>query len=74
MSELSRPTKPKHYDFGIEPWDVIKEWKLSYWAGNAVKYICRAGLKDGNTRVQDLKKALENLTEELKQALEEEGD
>ena len=66
----SRPPKPSHYDFGIEPWDVIKEWGLSYWAGNAIKYICRAGLKDGNSRSNDIRKAIENLQEEYQNSLE----
>ena len=72
MSESSRPQKPSHYDHSIEPWDVIQSWELSFWAGNTVKYICRAGRKSGNTRVNDLRKALENLNEEYRHAIEEE--
>ncbi len=72
MSESTRPQKPSHYDHNIEPWDVIKSWGLSFWTGNTVKYICRAGTKAGNSRVDDLRKALENLNEEYRHAIEEE--
>ena len=61
--ELERKEPPKHYDHEIQPWDVINEWKLDFWAGNALKYICRAGKKEGNTAVQDYKKAITYLEE-----------
>lgn len=51
---------PRHYTEGknIEPIQVIEDWKLGFHLGNAVKYICRAGLKDGSSEVEDLNKAL----------------
>ena len=61
--ELTRKEPPEHYDHEIQPWDVIDEWKLDFWAGNALKYICRAGKKEGNTAVQDYKKAITYLEE-----------
>ena len=37
---------------------VIEAWNLGFHLGNTVKYISRAGKKDGNSATQDLKKAL----------------
>ena len=53
-------TSPTHYTQGsLQPYDVIDDWELDYYAGSAVKYICRAGHKEDE--VQDLKKAVEFL-------------
>ena len=49
---------PAYYNIGtIEAIDVIEDWDLDFSLGSAVKYICRAGHKDGNTKLQDLQKA-----------------
>lgn len=46
----------EHYrKFKIQPWDVIDEYELSFYAGNALKYLLRAGHK--GSKVEDLKKA-----------------
>ncbi len=53
--------RPSHYDIhplGIQVIDVIQHLELSFECGNALKYICRAGRKDGNPTVQDLRKAI----------------
>lgn len=48
---------PSHYDGGdIQPWDVIDAFGLDYYLGNILKYTCRAGKKDGESRLKDLKK------------------
>ncbi len=65
-----RPRIPFHYEGEIQPWDVIRDWGLDFWEGNALKYICRAGRKDGNSRAQDIRKAIENLKEVYQQCLE----
>lgn len=45
----------EHYrKFKIQPWDVIDEYGLSFYAGNALKYLLRAGNK--GAKVEDLKK------------------
>lgn len=45
-----------HYrKFKIQPWDIIDEYDLSFYAGNALKYLLRAGRK--GSKVEDLKKA-----------------
>ncbi len=49
---------PSHYQRGsIEVWDFIADQKLDYFAGNVVKYICRAGHKDYESEIDDLLKA-----------------
>ena len=50
---------PDHYHpNSIEAIKVIEAWSLNFNLGNVIKYISRAGLKDIDTREQDLKKAL----------------
>jgi hypothetical protein len=49
---------PPHYTRGKhEPIDVIEDWQLGFHLGNAVKYISRAGYKDPDKTIEDLKKA-----------------
>jgi len=43
-----------HYLKKVQPWDVIDEYDLNYYAGNVVKYIMRYQEKNGK---QDLEKA-----------------
>lgn len=58
---------PSHYCDGreYEPKDVIADWNLNFFLGSAVKYIARAGRKPGNTKEQDLKKAIQYLQFEI---------
>ena len=50
---------PNHYTSGsIEVIDYIEDQKFPYHLGNAVKYISRAGKKDPEKTVEDLKKAV----------------
>ena len=42
---------------------------MNYHLGNAIKYVCRAGHKD--SKVDDLKKAIHYLTNELDHTLSE---
>ena len=51
---------PAHYaeDREIEPIALIEDWDLSFSLGNAIKYISRAGRKDAEKIVEDLKKAI----------------
>ena len=59
--------QPAHYraDSGIEAIDVIRAWSLSFSLGSSLKYLCRAGLKPGQSARQDLQKALWYVAEEL---------
>ena len=57
---------PLHYTRGsIEVWDFIRDQGLNYFRGNAIKYICRAGFKSPQTEIEDLKKAIHYLENEL---------
>lgn len=49
---------------GAEVIDITEN--LNYNRGNAVKYLSRAGLKNPETEVEDLKKALWYVERELK--------
>lgn len=70
----SKPNKkeavnhPSHYggDTVYEVIKVIKAWKLGFNLGNAVKYISRAGKKDPDKIIEDLKKARFYLDYEIK--------
>lgn len=67
---------PQHYggeNNTYEAIKVIEAWDLDFHLGNTVKYISRAGKKEVNKELQDLKKALwylqrkiENLEHESK--------
>ena len=51
---------PNHYlkDTGHEVIDVISAWELDFSLGNSIKYIARAGRKNPENTVEDLKKAI----------------
>jgi hypothetical protein len=63
---------PAHYSNGkYTPWEIVDDWKLEYYCGNALKYICRH--KHKGTPVQDIQKAIDcmikyktNLEKEIK--------
>ena len=55
---------PTYYKRGsIDVWDFIRDQRLNFHLGNAIKYICRAGYKD--SKIDDLAKAIHNLSNEL---------
>lgn len=51
---------PSYYggDKTYETIKVIDAWNLDFCLGNAVKYISRAGKKDPEKTIEDLKKAI----------------
>ena len=58
---------PSHYTDGkIEVIDFIEQKNLNFHRGNAVKYIARAGKKDPEKEVEDLRKAVWYLNREIK--------
>ena len=62
---------PPHYTRGnIEVWDFIRDQGLNYFRGNAIKYICRAGYKSPQTEIEDIKKAIHYLENELQHTLQ----
>ena len=57
---------PSHYTDGkIEVIDFIEDKKLNFHRGNAVKYIARAGKKNPENEVEDLKKAAWYINREI---------
>lgn len=57
---------PAHYTDGkIEVIDFIEDKGLNFHRGNAVKYIARAGKKDPEKEVEDLRKAVWYLNREI---------
>jgi hypothetical protein len=51
---------PDHYGGADNPYEAIKvieAWSLDFHLGNTVKYISRAGKKETDKELQDLKKA-----------------
>ena len=60
MSEKEMVNHPKHYGGSENKYEAIKvidAWDLGFSLGNTVKYISRAGKKDKDKEIQDLKKA-----------------
>ena len=57
---------PLHYTSGkIETIDLIEDKSLNFHRGNAVKYIVRAGKKDPEKEIEDLKKAAWYINREI---------
>lgn len=72
MNEYDTMVRPARYCFGkYEPVKVIQDWKLSFCLGNVIKYIARAGRKEGNTKLQDLEKAKQYLEFEIEEIMNE---
>jgi len=72
--ECNNISHPSHYCEGrkYEPVKVIQDWELSFCLGNVLKYVARAGRKDGNTKMQDLLKAKQYLEFEI-EGIDDEG-
>lgn len=66
---MSSINHPAHYggDTTYEAIKVIEAWDLGFCLGNTVKYISRAGKKDPDKEVEDLKKAIWYLNRRLEQ-------
>jgi hypothetical protein len=59
ITENDPVSHPSHYTSGkIEVLDFIEDQKLGFHRGNAVKYIARAGKKDPDKVVEDIRKAI----------------
>jgi len=65
MTTSHSKVAPKHYSSKISPLEAIQEWGLGFCLGNTVKYIARCGKKDGETRLDDLEKAMFYLAKEI---------
>ena len=58
VKEDDQVNHPKHYTDGrIEVIEYIEDKNLGFCLGNAIKYISRAGKKEKDKEIQDLRKA-----------------
>lgn len=65
---------PSHYTDGkIEVIDYIEDKGLDFCLGNAVKYISRAGKKDQEKEIEDLRKAAWYINRRIEELLEKEN-
>lgn len=58
-------TTPRHYQGTIQPIDLINAQDLNFNLGNVVKYVCRAGKKQGENILTDLEKAKDYINFEI---------
>lgn len=56
---------PPHYQGKIQPIDLINAQDLNFNLGNVVKYVCRAGKKEGENTLSDLEKAKDYINFEI---------
>ena len=66
MAKTTTTSGPAYYQRGtIQVWDFIRDQRLNFHLGNAIKYICRYGHKgDYNAQLSDLNKAIHYLENE----------
>ena len=65
MRAHDRQVGGDHYNkHAIQPWDIVDEYDLGYYDGNAIKYI----LREKENRIEDIDKAIHYL-EKLKETL-----
>ena len=65
---------PSHYvDGNIEVMDFIEDKQLNFARGNVIKYVSRAGKKDPNKELEDLRKGFWYLNREIER-LEKENE
>jgi hypothetical protein len=63
---MSKIQQPDHYQGnGMNANEVIRAFDLNFALGNAVKYVLRAGRKPDESAVDDLRKAIWYLNDEL---------
>ena len=63
---------PQHYQGTIQPIDLINAQNLNFNLGNVVKYVCRAGKKQGENILSDLEKAQNYINYEIERIKNEE--
>ena len=65
---METPNYYKAEGFGFDVTDFCKAYNLGFCLGNVVKYIVRAGKKDGEDKFTALKKAKDYLDYEVRYA------
>ena len=63
--KMNNQNTPKHYQGSIQPIDLINAQDLNFNLGNVVKYVCRAGKKQGENVLSDLEKAQNYINYEI---------
>lgn len=59
--------RPDYYKAkGVKTIDVIEAFELNFNLGNVIKYVLRAGKKQGEEKEKDLNKALFYISREIK--------
>jgi hypothetical protein len=54
-----------HYKAKVQPIDLIEAQRLNFNRGNVIKYVSRAGKKEGESELKDLEKAMYYLEREI---------
>ena len=65
LDDYKDNTTPTHYQGSIQPIDLINAQDLNFNLGNVVKYVCRAGKKQGENVLSDLDKAKNYINYEI---------
>lgn len=60
---INHPTHYTSHPSGVECIEITRHHNFAI--GNAIKYLWRAGLKDGNSDIQDLQKAIWYINDEI---------
>ena len=63
--KMNNQNTPQHYQGTIQPIDLINAQNLNFNLGNVVKYVCRAGKKQGENILSDLEKAKNYINYEI---------
>ena len=63
-TQVEHPDYYNKHPSGVGYIEIIRHCNFNI--SNAIKYVLRAGLKDDSTTLQDLKKALSYLNDEIK--------
>ena len=63
--KMNNQNTPPHYQGTIQPIDLINAQNLNFNLGNVVKYVCRAGKKQGENVLSDLDKAKNYINYEI---------
>ena len=64
---MNNQNTPQHYQGTTQPIDLINAQNLNFNLGNVVKYVCRAGKKQGENVLSDLEKAQNYINYEIEQ-------
>ena len=74
MGDMTQIEHPEYYRQGIEAIEFIDSHELNFSLGNAIKYIVRAGLKDGEPTQEALQKAVWYLEHEIERLKAKAGE